>query len=315
MVEREKGRSLLLIPSDYTIVDVETTGYDPRYDKIIEIGCIKYRGGKEIARYKSLVKPPKNDNGKYIDEFMEQRTGITNEMLESAPPFDNVAKPIWQFLKDELIVGHNVNFDINFLYDVFADFNSKWILGNDFVDTLRIARRVLPELEHHRLEDLDEYFQIGIVHHRAIPDCETTNIVLQNLATLIERDQVDLSPPKSKRSYVGRKRFDLRTLSAENTEIAVDSPFYKKVCVFTGALAMYARKEAAQIVVNLGGQCENGVTKRTNFLVVGDFDYSMNIKDGKSNKLKRAEQLIAKGQDLQIISENVFYDMLIDFAD
>lgn len=312
MVERKKGRSLLMIPADYTVVDVETTGFDSRFDYVIEVGCIKYRGGEETARYETLIQPPKNRNGRYVDEFIEMHTGITNAMLESAPQFDYVAKPIWQFLKGELIVGHNVNFDVNFLYDVFADFNSKWILGNDFVDTLRIARRVLPELAHHRLEDLDEYFNVGIAHHRSIPDCETTNVVLGEMATLIERKNIDLSPSKRKSSYAGRQRFDLRTLVADTENVDLDSPLYKKVCVFTGALAKYTRVEAAQIVVNLGGLCENGVTKRTNFLIVGDFDYSSNIKDGKSSKLKRAEQLIAKGQDLQILSEQVFYDMLID---
>ena len=312
MVEREKGQSLLELPTDYTVIDIETTGYDPRYDFVIEFGGIKYRDNEEVARYETLIKPPSKASGEYIDDYMSMRTGITNEMLETAPILDKVAKTIWEFIKGEKIVGHNVNFDINFLYDVFKEFNSTWILRNDFVDTLRLARRALPELEHHRLEDLDNYFGIGISHHRAIPDCETTNIVLREIARHVKENNIDLLPPKSKRSYVGRKKFDLRTLNAENTEICLDSPLYKKVCVFTGTLEMYTRKEAAQIVVNLGGSCDNGVTKRTNFLIVGDFEYSSGIKDGKSNKLKRAEQLISKGQDLQILSEKVFYDMIND---
>lgn len=91
-----------------------------------------------------------------------------------------------------------------------------------------------------------------------------------------------------------------------------DHPFYNKNCVFTDALEKFTRKDAAQIVCNIGGFCENNVTKKTNFLIVGDFDYSANIKDGKSSKLKKAEQLILAGQDLHIISENTFYDMLED---
>ncbi len=187
MAERKKGKSLLKIPADYTIVDVETTGYYQRYDNIIEVGCIKYRGRQEVARYNTLIKPPKNYNGNYVDGYIESLTGITNEMLSSAPLFDDVAETLWDFIKGELLVGHNVNFDVNFLYDIFVSFDSALILNNDFVDTLRIARRVLPELEHHRLEDLDAYFDIGIVHHRAISDCETTNIVLQKLAAIIAR--------------------------------------------------------------------------------------------------------------------------------
>lgn len=313
MIERKKGQSLLELPFDYTVIDIETTGYDQRYDNIIEVGCIKYRNGEEVSRYQSLIKPPKNSRGNYVDEFIELRTGITNEMLESAPVFDEVAMPLWKFLKKELLVGHNVNFDINFLYDIFIDFNSTWILRNNFVDTLRLSRRALPELKHHRLEDLDNYFDIGIAHHRSIFDCETTNIVLKNLVTIIEREKVDLSPPKRQREYISRQKIDLRTLKSDTTELRIESPFYNKVCVFTGTLSKYSRVEAGQIVVNLGGICANGVTKKTNLLIVGDFDYSSNIKGGKSSKLKRAEQLISEGQDLQIISESVFYDMLSDF--
>ena len=262
MSARKKGQSLLLIPCDYTVIDIETTGYDQRYDNIIEVGCIKYRDNKELVRYNTLIKPPKNSVGEYIGNFMSLLTGITNEMLDNAPIFDTVAKSLWLFIRGEVLVGHNVNFDINFLYDIFIEFNSTWILRNDFVDTLRLARRVLPELEHHRLEDLDDYFEIGISHHRAISDCETTNIVLRELATIIEEENINLSPPTKKRDYSNRVKVDLRALKAEGDRILLDSPLYKKFCVFTGRLEMFTRVEAAQIVVNLGGLCENNVKLR-----------------------------------------------------
>jgi len=65
-----------------------------------------------------------------------------------------------------------------------------------------------------------------------------------------------------------------------------------------------------QIVVNLGGVAENNVTQKTNFLILGNNDYCKTIKDGKSSKQKKAEGLIIKGQDISIIPENVFYEML-----
>ena len=70
------------------------------------------------------------------------------------------------------------------------------------------------------------------------------------------------------------------------------------------------RKDAMQIVVNMGGFCFDTVTKKTNFLVLGNNDYCSTVKDGKSSKHKKAEQLMLKGQDIQIITENVFYDMI-----
>ena len=70
------------------------------------------------------------------------------------------------------------------------------------------------------------------------------------------------------------------------------------------------RKEAMQKVVNLGGLVGDSVTKKTNYLILGNNDYCKSIKDGKSSKQKKAEELKLKGYDIEVISENVFYDML-----
>jgi DNA polymerase-3 subunit epsilon len=80
--------------------------------------------------------------------------------------------------------------------------------------------------------------------------------------------------------------------------------------VFTGKLEKFTRKEAMQIVADLGGINEDGITKKTNFLILGNNDYCSTIKDGKSNKQKKAEQYILNGQDIVIVPETVFHDML-----
>lgn len=71
-----------------------------------------------------------------------------------------------------------------------------------------------------------------------------------------------------------------------------------------------ARKDAMQVVVDLGGINGDSVTAKTNFLILGNNDYCSLIKDGKSNKQKKAEELRLKGVDIEIITENVFYDMI-----
>ena len=80
--EQQYGRQLKNLPSDYTIIDLETSGFSPKSNHIIEVGCIKYRAGKEIARFESLIKPPIKISGKITGI-----TGITNEMLSTAPVF------------------------------------------------------------------------------------------------------------------------------------------------------------------------------------------------------------------------------------
>lgn len=96
----------------------------------------------------------------------------------------------------------------------------------------------------------------------------------------------------------------------ESDDIDETNPFYEKECIFTGKLERLVRKEAQQLVVNMGGHCGTSVTKKTNFLILGNNDYCKSIKDGKSSKQKKAESLKLKGQDIEVIPEDVFYEML-----
>lgn len=302
MSERKKGSSLLQLPADYTVIDLETTGLDPQYDHIIEVAAVKVRDGEEVSHYNSLIQPPvQDDDGQayYVDDFITQLTGITNDMLASAPTFEKIKNDLWQFLDGELLVGHNVNFDINFLYDNFAQYGLTF--QNDFVDTMRLSRRALPDLPHHRLKDLCAYFHIDGEFHRAAGDAALTDNVLHHLAKYIKANHVPLTRH--------RPSVDLRQLQADGAGNP-DHPLYGQHCVFTGKLSRFERKQAAQMVVNVGGFCDNNVVKTTNFLVVGSFDYVSNVKGNKSTKIKKAEKLILAGQDLHIISENTFYDMM-----
>jgi DNA polymerase-3 subunit epsilon len=112
---------------------------------------------------------------------------------------------------------------------------------------------------------------------------------------------------------VGMKKFqhsNLKDLVAQTDEFSPDHPFFNKNVVFTGTLKSMVRKEAAQLVVNAGGRCSNSVNRETNFLVIGDLDFRK-LKDGtKSNKIKKAEELIEAGYDLEILSEKDFLELL-----
>ena len=103
---------------------------------------------------------------------------------------------------------------------------------------------------------------------------------------------------------------DLRTITSTVNNIDHSNPLYGKKCVFTGVLQRYTREVAAQIVVICGGECQNGLTKKTNFLILGSNEDCRTIKDGKSSKQKKAESYIAAGCDLKIITEDEFYNML-----
>lgn len=306
----QKGNSLLIFPDNFTIIDLETTGLDPTFDEIIEVGAIKVKNGNVTDTFNSLVKPEEE-----IDEFITEITGITNEMLADAPSISEVLPNFLSFVGDDIILGHNVNFDINFVYDIYSKLYNKYF-SNSFTDTLRLSRRLLPELEHHRLKDLINHFEINIERqHRSLDDCKATFECYNKLKSLaLEKyenfDNFYSAIKKKSSNKKSSKQLDLSQIKSTVTEFDEDNPFFKKMCVFTGTLEKMKRADAAQLVVDLGGICGNSVTKKTNYLILGNNDYCPTIKDGKSTKQKKAEELKLKGNDIEIISENTFYDML-----
>ena len=100
-------------------------------------------------------------------------------MLDSAPEPKDVLKDFLDFISDDILVGHNINFDINFLYDNILKYYGKK-LDNNFVDTLRLSRRFHKDLLHHRLSDMADFYQIDDSGaHRYLTDCTTKNELYQ----------------------------------------------------------------------------------------------------------------------------------------
>ena len=97
-----------------------------------------------------------------------------------------VLQAFQKFLGKDIIIGHNVNFDIDFIYDSMED-NLNEYLSNDYIDTLRISSKVLPNLKHHKLDNLIDYFNlVKRNEHRALNDCILTNQVYINLANYLK---------------------------------------------------------------------------------------------------------------------------------
>ena len=293
----EKGRSLLTIPKDCTVIDTETTGYDPYWDEMIEIAALRVRGGEVVDSFSSLIRPAAQ-----VDDFFTQLTGITNDALAAAPDIQEVLPQFLDFVGDDVVVGHNAHFDVNFIYDAAMGFLNR-PFANDIVDTMRLSRHALPGLDSHSLSSVAAALGVTRVgEHRSLGDCKTTYAVLQALAAT----GFDFDGIKRTRSSHQVKAADIAAYAGAEQP---DNPLYGKVCVFTGALER-PRRVAMQTVANIGGICADSITKKTNFLILGNNDYCATIKDGKSAKQKKAESLILKGQDLQILSESVFYDLI-----
>lgn len=394
-----KGESLIESIKDYTVIDIETTGFDTSNDKIIELAAIKIRNNQIVDKYSTLINPEI-----IVDEFITKLTGINNELLINAPTIDKKIKDYINFIGNDVVIGHNVNFDINFIYDRYNEYFSKFF-SNDYIDTLRISKKIIKGLNNYKLKTLAENFDINYDNaHRAFNDCIITNELYQKLKKKMEEYELErekyinsikinkninscvikgvteqysqfellkicknngidaknyfksgkndydyivlsfrkydayklsggdhyyddrtkkvisefdfydmIGLPYSKRGKRNNHNIKSKDIISENSSFDTRNPIYTKECVFTGTLEKMTRKDAMQIVANLGGKNRDTVTKETNYLILGNNDYCKSIKDGKSTKQKKAESYKLKGYDIEIISENVFYDMINDY--
>lgn len=299
-----KGRSLLKCTKDYVCIDLETTGLDSQCDSIIEICATRVVNGEISDRYQTLICPPQE-----IDPFITQLTGISNDMLIGQPSIEETLQDAISFIGDSLIVGHNVNFDINFLYDecVAQGIDE---LSNDFVDTMRFARRLFPNLPNYKLKTISDYFGCGLKGmHRAENDVQITIGCYEYMKQHIKNNKIsmeELLPIKQSKFHSVHSK-DICPCEGKCDE---SNPFYGKNIVFTGTLERMDRRSAMQYVADIGGINADRVTKSTDFLVLGNNDYCASIKDGKSAKQKKAEQMRLDGSPIEIISERVFYEML-----
>lgn len=317
----EKGRSLIAFPTDYTVIDIETTGFDLVYNSIIEVAAVRVRGGEVQDKFSSLIKPPKcyylSEDGEesesyyFVDEYITKLTGITNEMLEDAPEAAEVLPEFVKFIGDDILVAHNANFDINFLYETMCKVIGQ-PLKNDFIDTMRLSRKLFPASEHHRACDLAKNCGVPYENaHRALNDSIMTCSCFEKMREIVS------STYESQEAFVklfnhngGGKKIDCSLIVTENRDFNEDHPFYHKTVVFTGALDGIPRRVAMQSVVDVGGYVADNVTKATNYLVVGSFDFVKSVKGNKSSKMKKAEKMKLDGLDIEVISENTFLDFL-----
>lgn len=171
-----KGGAVKCLPDKYVVVDIETTGLDPQSNEIIEISALKYEQNVLIDSYHTLVHPNES-----ISAFITGLTGITNEMVKNAPDISECIHDFYSFVKNEVIVGYNINFDLNFLYDNLKVCTNE-ILSNNYLDVLLLTRRVYPSLSSHRQTAVAEYLGINIQgSHRAEKDCMICQAILEDI--------------------------------------------------------------------------------------------------------------------------------------
>jgi DNA polymerase III epsilon subunit family exonuclease len=177
MLGNKRGRQLTKYVPDYVVFDLETTGISPRKDAVIEISAVKVRQGTVVGEFNELVNP-----GRPIPYGASQINNIFDEMVKDAPFFDEVLGRFIDFIGDDVLVGHNIHkFDMSFICRDAEKYFGRTI-GNDYIDTLQMAKECFPDWQHRRLGDLAAHYGISTSGaHRALADCMMNQQVYERM--------------------------------------------------------------------------------------------------------------------------------------
>jgi len=191
----------------YAIVDIETTGGQPNANGITEICILLHNGHKVTDVYTTLINPQKP-----IPLYLQAFTGITQQMVEDAPVFGDIADKIFELLKDKIFVAHNVNFDYNFVKQQLH--NAGYGINLKRICTIRLSRKLFPGLKSYSLGNLCASLQLTLNNrHRAEGDARATallfNKILENngqvvIAEMLQKGSKEQQLPPN----VSREDFD-----------------------------------------------------------------------------------------------------------
>ncbi len=159
----------------YAIVDIETTGGYAANNAITEVAIVLHDGNRELKRFETLVRP-----GISIPRYVQALTGITDEMVTDAPPFEQVAGKVYEWLKDAVFVAHNVNFDYSFIRHQLEACG--YILNAKKLCTVRLSRKAFPDAPSHSLGNICQYLGIDVSNrHRAGGDAGATVLLFEKI--------------------------------------------------------------------------------------------------------------------------------------
>ena len=299
----------------YCVLDLETTGFSFRTEKITEIGIMKVKNHEVIDEFSTFVNPEKP-----IPQRVVEVTNITDEMVKDAPTIEEVLPKVLEFIGDSVLVAHNADFDIGFLKYNAGELGLK--LGNTYIDTLRLAKDLFPEYKKYKLGIIAENLGIKVeVAHRALDDVDTTvkvfNVMLDMLKEkgVITLDDIDTKLSGSTdykslptyhaiilaKDYVGlRNLYKLISLSHLHY-------FYKKPRILKSLYKKYSEG------LILGSACEAGELYRAIIAgktdeeleeIASDYDY-LEIQPIGNNMFMVRNETVKSVEDLQDINRKI----------
>ncbi len=298
---------------DFITIDFETA--TSQRHSPCEIGLTFVKENQIIETKSWLIKPIENE----YDDFNIYIHGITPKDTADKPEFDKIWTEIRPLLENRFLIAHNAGFDISVLRRTLELYQIPFPALN-YSCSYIFSKKVWEGLPAYDLKTLCKINNIPLKHHRAGADSRATAELSLKAFEIAGVNSPDDFPEKLKttigRLYDGgyrpsetkriNKAKDLSKIVGDPAKHNIDSIFYGRTVVFTGTLSSMVRTDAQQIIADIGGINGNGVTKDTDFLIVGQQDYRVVGEDGMSSKQEKAVKLIEKGSLLEIISEDDF---------
>ena len=296
---RGKGQEWPDFISDYTMLDIETTGLNPYRDHVTELGAVKVRANKVVDEFSQLVVYPRSN---HVPSFITKLNGITEDLLlEKGKPIKEAMTAFRTFIGDDIVIGYNVNFDLNFLYDLARKFHLPE-LSNNYVDVLRLARVYYPQ-QHNRLLDCIQRAGIAQVEqHHGLADSLDTKKVYDDF-------RQHFTPELLQKAQGKLKNIDLLQDELEVWELGFRNPVNNKKIAFAPEVEINGT-EAAQMVNNMNGVAQTGVKADTDYLIMSDNGFF-----SKSNpETLKAKEFNHAGSKIKRLSESYFLNMLDEWA-
>ena len=306
---------------NFVALDFETANY--KHTSICQVGIAVFENGEIVDKQSFLVKPTPN----HFENLHISIHGIRPENVTDKPSFDKYWSSISHYFENREVIAHNASFDFSALRHTLQLFDIPFP-NTTYYCSMLLSKRIMAGLMNYQLQTVCKEFNIEFDHHDALSDavaagklivelCRNQNVnSLKELSEkfnfrpgkLLNNDYISFSSSLARKSNT-KTLFD--RIESQTTEFDDEHPFYNKNIVFTGALSNLNRADAMQMVVNVGGLIKpDSLTRKTNYLVVGNYDYKQFGEGFESSKLQKAKQYILNGQDIEIISENDFFKMI-----
>ncbi len=305
---------------NFVAIDFETINKEK---EPCSVSLVNFVDGKPTDKFYSLIYQPAGN----FDKNTIRIHGITPEAVKDAPKLCDLIPDIAKMVNGKMVVAHYAPFDIGILARILESCDTKDYLFN-YACTLSLSRRTFKGLVNYRLDTLCEHLGIDLQHHNAESDAVSCGKLMLAILTEHNLDSFEslFDKVKYNKGFVDYNTYTSARMNKDSTNshknyrnVAAsvdvnanadeDNFFFGKTVVITGTLSV-PRADAMELIGEKGGKPAGDITKKTNVLIVGRADYG-NFKNGnKSTKMIRAEKYIGEGQDLEIISEDDFFEYL-----